>query len=528
MFLRRIATFFACFFSLLASSPAATAPRPKLVVGIVIDQFRYDYLTRFRSDYHGGLDQLMSRGAMFTNAFYAQVPTVTAVGHSIFMSGAMPAVSGIVGNAWYDRAEQKLVTSVCDWNVTVVGAPGEPKRDKCTDADPSSPRRFLVSTVGDELRIAHEDSKVIGISIKARSAILPSGHRANAAFWFDDVTGNFISSTFYMNELPAWVQSFNERKLPAHYSERKWEGFPKWSFHGTSAAPYKNIPAGPWGNELIEQFAEQAIASEKLGARGATDLLTISFSSNDYVGHAVGPDAPEVRDMAIRTDQQLGKLFAAIDRQVGLKNVVVVLSADHGVAATPDQDRAEKMPGGYISASFAKAVQSALADKLGQADWLIPAGETSLYLNRAALQNAKTSDGKPATEEEVYRIAREALLSDSQLHVARVYTREQLDNGIAGDFISRAAMNGYYPARSGDIFVILEPNYIPGSHGTSHFSPYAYDRHVPVLFMGPGITPGRYDMTIQINDIAPTVATLLSIQTPSGSSGRVLTEMLAR
>lgn len=505
--------------------------RPKLVVGIIIDQFRYDYLTRFRGDYHGGLNQLLTQGADFTNAFYAQVPTVTAVGHSIFMSGAMPAVSGIVSNAWYDRDEAKVVTSVCDWSVKTVGGEDAGKGPSCTDDAPASPKRLLVSTVGDELRNSHEESKVIGISIKARAAILPSGHRAAGAYWFDDVSGNFVSSTFYMDELPDWAKSFNERKLAAKYVERKWDGFPNWSFRAASgsSAPYAKLPASPWGNELIEQFAEQALTGEKLGQRGATDLLTVSFSSNDYVGHRVGPDAPEVRDMAIRTDQLLGKLFRLIDEKVGLKNVIVVLSADHGVAATPDRDKAEKMPGGYVSGNPEKIVEEALTARFGAAEWLIPGGgETNLYFNRSAMENAKTSDGKPANLEEIYHVASEALLSNPQLHVARVYTREQLENGITGDFIALAEMNGYNSKRSGDLAIVLEPSYIPGRSGTTHFSPYAYDRHVPVLFMGPGIKPGRYDNTIEPNDIAPTLATMLDIQTPSGSSGRVLTEMLAR
>jgi hypothetical protein len=208
--------------------------------------------------------------------------------------------------------------------------------------------------------------------------------------------------------------------------------------------------------------------------------------------------------------------------------VVIALSADHGVAAIPARDKADKMPGGYVPGNFEKVVQDALTARFGQADWLIPAGETNLYLNRTTLQNFKTTDGKPVTEEEVCRVAKEALLSSPDLHVARVYTRDQLDNGIAGDFIARAEVNGYNPKRSGDIAIVLEPNYMPGSHGTSHFSPYAYDRHVPVLFLGPGIKPGLYDSTIQVNDIAPTLATMLDVQIPSGSSGRVLTEMLAR
>ncbi|MGA8030259.1 MAG: alkaline phosphatase family protein, partial [Bryobacteraceae bacterium] len=395
---------------------------------------------------------------------------------------------------------------------------------KCTDTGPASPKRLLVSTVGDELRDAHEESKVIGVSIKARGAILPSGHRAAGAYWFDDVTGNFVSSTFYMDNLPAWAKSFNERKLPAKYVDRKWEGFPAWTFRAPngSNAPYAKLPASPWGNELIEQFAEQALTGEKLGQRGATDLLTVSFSSNDYVGHTVGPDAPEVRDMAIRTDQLLGKLFKLMDENIGLKNVIVVLSADHGVASIPARDKADKMPGGYISGNPEKTVEDALTARFGSAEWLIPGGgETNLYFNRSAIQNAKASEAEAAA------VAKQALLSNPQLHVARVYTREQLENGIGGDFIAIAERNGYNSKRSGDLAIVFDPGYMPGHTGTTHFSPYAYDRHVPVLFMGPGIKPGRYDESIAVNDVAPTLATMLDIQIPSGSSGRVLTEMIS-
>jgi arylsulfatase A-like enzyme len=258
-----------------------------------------------------------------------------------------------------------------------------------------------------------------------------------------------------------------------------------------------------------------------------TDLLTVSFSSNDYVGHRVGPDAPEVRDMAIRADQLLAKLFRLIEQRIGLKNVVVVLSADHGVAPAPGRDEAEKMPGGYLTGSAEKTVQAALGEKFGKAEWLLPGGGgTSLYFDREALENAKTKDGRPVTADEAYRTAGEAILANPQLHVARVYSRTQLENGITGDFVATAAVNGFYPRRSGDLQLVLEPGFIPGTSGTTHFSPYAYDRHVPVLIMGPGIKPGRYNQTIEVNDIAPTLATLLDIQTPSGSAGRALSEIL--
>lgn len=519
------------FLSQTAWAASAPVTKPKLIVGIIVDQFRYDYLTRFRTEYHGGIDQMLTHGADFTNAFYAQVPTVTAVGHSIFLSGAMPSVSGIIGNSWYERSEGQVVTSVCDWSVKIVGGSQVEKGSRCSDSDPASPRRLLVSTLGDELRNANSDSKVIGVSIKARGAILPSGHRAAGAYWFDDVTGNFVSSSFYMDKLPGWAQAFNDQKLPARYITQKWEGFPAWNFRAApgSRTPYSKLPASPWGNELIERFAEKAISGEKLGQRGATDLLTVSFSSNDYVGHATGPDSNEVRDMAIRTDQLIGNLFRAIDQQVGLKNVIVVLSADHGVASLPARDEADKMPGGYVTAHVEETVASALDQKYGKADWIVSGGgETAIYFNPEAIEKAKTRDGKQLADAEVFSIAKDALFARPQLHVARVYTRQQLDNGVAGDFIAQAEMNGYFPRRSGDLNLVFEPGYVPGTSGTSHFSPYAYDRHVPVLFMGPEIRPGRYYNTIEPNDIAPTLATMLDIQTPSGSSGRVLTEMLAR
>jgi predicted AlkP superfamily pyrophosphatase or phosphodiesterase len=523
------------FNSIAAGQISSTQPeRPKLIVGIVVDQFRYDYLTRFRSKYHGGLDQMLSKGAVFTNAYYQQSPTVTAVGHSIFMSGAMPSVSGIVGNSWYDREEETLVTSVCDWNEKTVGGAQATKGSKCTDADPASARRLLVTTVGDELKNASKDSKVIGVSIKARGAIMPSGHRSDGAYWFDDITGNFVSSTYFLKELPPWAQAFNDQKLASAYVDSKWDGFPKWTFRSEAgaASPYSKLPASPWGNELIERFAEQAIEGEKLGQRGATDLLTVSFSSNDYVGHAVGPDAPEVEDMAIRTDQLLEKLFKLIDEKIGLQNAIIVLSADHGVAPMPDRDevRAQRrMPGEYLSASPENEVRTALVKRFGAkaTDWLLPGGgETGIYFNPKAIEEYRGSDGGRIDRAELMRVAKQALLGAPKLHIARVYTYDELETGVTGDFVAQAMTYGFNPQRSGDLQIVYEPYVVPGSRGTTHFSPWGYDRHVPVLFYGMGIKPGRYNQTIAINDIAQTLATMLNIEPPSGSSGHVLTMML--
>ena len=512
---------------------AQSRPQPKLVVAIVVDQFRYDYLTRFRGSYHGGLDMLLTKGADFTNAYYRQSPTVTAVGHSIFLSGAMPSVSGMVGNTWYDREEGKVVTSVCDWNEQVVGGRQFPKGAKCTDSDPASPRRLLVSTLGDELKNASEGPKVFGVSIKPRGAVLPAGHRANGAFWFDDATGNFVTSTYYMKDLPDWAKAFNDQKLAAKYAQQKWDGFDNWDFQPdpASATPYSKLPASPWGNELIERFAEQIITAERLGQRGATDLLTVSFSSNDYVGHRVGPDAPEVKDMSIRTDQLLAKLFRLIDQKVGLQNVIIVLTADHGVAPVPSADEETRkqrhMPGEYVYVDAEDVVNAALTKAFGEAEWIIPGvSDVSLYLNRKTLDEFKTADGRRLDRHEVYRVARQALLSVPQLHLARVYSYDQLEVGVTGDEVAQAEDFGFFPGRSGDLNLVYDPYFVLGTSGTSHFSVWGYDRHVPLLFYGPGIKPGRYNQIVSINDAVPTLATMLDIETPSGSSGRVLTEII--
>jgi hypothetical protein len=506
---------------------AQQAAKPKLVVGIVIDQFRYDYLTRFRHDYHGGLDQLLRQGADFTNAHYLHAPTVTAVGHSIFMSGAMPSVSGIVSNAWYDRSSGQEVTSVCDWTEHVVGAPQPNKGKGCTDEDPASPRRFLVSTVGDELRNVTESAKVIGISLKARAAILPSGHRANGAFWFDNRSGQFVTSSFYMKELPAWAEAFNKRKLPEKYVDEKWPGFPSWSFKGSEEAEFGKIPASPWGNELVEKFAEEAVSHEKLGQRGVTDLLTVSFSSNDYVGHAVGPDAPEVRDMSIRVDALLGQLFQLLDKEVGLQNCVIVLTADHGVAPVPTVNQERKMPGAYIAGNAAKIAGQALEERFGAADWIENGSSAGIYFNHKAIREFRTKEGQPIDLEEVFDTAREAILNSADLHAVRVYSSTELSHGIDGDFVARAYIYGFFPRESPDLTIVYEPYAISGSgHGTTHSSPYGYDTHVPLLWMGSGIKAGRRYEEVTPNDVAPTLATMLDVETPSGSSGRVLAEIL--
>jgi Type I phosphodiesterase / nucleotide pyrophosphatase len=510
--MRKLRLIIPLFVAVAFLSEAAESPKPKLVVAIVVDQFRYDYLTRFRSGYNGGLDQLLTKGAVYTNARYIHFPTVTAVGHSTFLSGALPAVSGIIANEWYDRESKKNVTSVSDPKETLLGATGEA----------SSPRRLLVSTVGDELRSANANSKVIGISLKDRAAILPAGHMANGAYWFDNKTGAFVSSTFYFPELPGWVKDFNGTHPADKFAGSEWMGK---KFLPAGEKLNESLAASPWGNELIEAFAERAVESEQLGKRGITDLLAVSFSSNDYVGHAVGPDDPQVQDMAIRTDILFRKLFAYLDKQVGMKDVLVVFTADHGVAPTPEMSKQRKLEAGRIPAgAVEKPVEAALEAKFGPGKWIekVVDGGTMLYLDHALIHEKKLDRAQ------VDKVAADA--AREVPHIFRAYTREQIMNGETGSDISgRDVANGFFPARGADVVVIQEPYWLfGGTSGTSHGTPFGYDTHVPVIFMGPGIKPGKYFDSVTVNDIAPTLATLLSLEIPSGAAGRVLAEMFTK
>ena len=503
---------------LAAELTAATPKRPKLIVAIVIDQFRYDYLTRFRSEYTGGLDRLLTRAAVFTDARYIHFPTVTAVGHSTYLSGATPSVSGIVANEWFDRDEGRRVTSVSDGATLLLGgADGS--------ATGASPRRMLVDTIGDELKMADGGtSKVIGVSLKDRAAILPAGHMANAAYWFDNVSASFVSSTYYFPSLPDWVKDFNHSRpgdqyLGATWLTHKMPSTPKELYGDSTFSPFTT---SPFANDVLERFAERALTAEGLGTRDTTDILAISFSSNDLVGHTYGPYSEETHDISLQIDKQLGRLIAAAERQAGPNNTLVILTADHGVAPSAEESAAHHMPGGRMATGLIRAaIDSALTDRYGAGDWISGLYELFVYLNRDLIAKKKLD---PA---EVERVAAEGLYHVD--HIARVYTRSQLIHGeVAGDEISRRIENGYNPRRGADLEILPEPYWTVGDSVATHATPYSYDNHVPVIFYGPGIAAGVYHQPIVVNDIAATLSVILNVETPSGSIGRALTEMFAQ
>lgn len=505
--------------TLFAQQPARTPAKPKLVLMIAVDQFRYDYLARFRDEYKGGLDRLLKQGANYVNANLEHYPTVTAIGHSTMMSGATPAWSGIVGNDWYDRESGKTVTSVSDDATKQLGG---------SDTKGSSPRRLLVSTVGDEMKRSRRDApKVIGLSMKDRSSILPAGHMADAAYWFDTKTGDFVSSTYYFPELPGWVQAFNQKKPIEKFAGASWifdKSAPGTAMKMPEAGPLlaAAVYGSAFGNDLLEQFAEETIRQEKLGQRGATDLLTLSFSSNDAIGHDVGPDSPQVHDVSVRTDALLGKLFQYLDQTIGMQNVVVVLTADHGVSPIPEVLQKEKMPGGRLPSNVLFGpMEKALDLRFGQGKWILSTAGTSPYFNTVLIREKKIDP------REFERVAADAL-SDVP-HVLRVYTRQQMLNGETPvDRISRRVMRSFNSRRSGDLEILLDPYWIRGGgKGTTHGTPFSYDTHIPLIFMGPGIKPGRYVRPVALNDLAASLATLLNVETPSGCVGEPLFEMLA-
>ncbi len=512
---------------LVTGRPAPAAPDTstdlRLIVLIAVDQFRADYLTRFRDQYREGLERLLTEGAVFTDANLEHYPTVTAIGHATMLTGATPSVSGIIGNDWFDRASGKTVTSVSDPNVALIGA----------DGSGSSPHRLLVSTVGDELKLAAraergtpEAPRVIGISLKDRSAILPAGHAADAAYWWDTKSGQFVTSTYYAPSAPAWVAAFNARKLAASFAGRSWTLLTSPTtvmrrLPEEDGGPlYSAVYGSPFGNELLLEFATEAITREQLGQRGVTDLLSVSFSSNDSVGHTHGPDSPHVRDMAIRTDRILGTLLARLDRQVGLRHTLIALTADHGVAPLPETLQANRMPGGRMATKdLFDPIQEDLARTYGEGKWVLATSGSSPYLNESLMAQLKAD---PA---EVRRTA--ARVAAGLPHVARVYTKDQLLIGaVPDDRVGRRVLRGFNAARSGDMEILLEPYWIRQAQGATHGTPYGYDAHIPLILMGSAITPGEYAAPVALNDLAPTLAALARVEIPSGSAGRVLTEAI--
>ena len=571
---RRRLIAFVLFLALISSlsTPASraqrvTAKRPRLVLLIVVDQFRYDYLERF-GDLFGanGFKRLQRDGASWTQSNYDHMPTYTAPGHATMMTGAYPAETGIIANEWLDRSSGKRITSVFDDSVKILGGdPNEPG---------ASPKRLLSSTVGDELRLFTNDrSKVIGISVKDRSAILPAGRHANAAYWFNWLSGNMVSSTYYFNQLPAWVATFNATRPADKYFGAKWDRLlPEGEYvkrAGPDSTPWERVDASsgdtntfphtitggakapsrafyaaldysPFANDLLVSFAQQAIVNEQLGQDDDPDLLSVSFSANDYVGHRYGPYSQEAMDMTLRVDQQIATLLDFVAARVGLANTLIAFTADHGVAPIPEHAAALGLGGARINANdVLAAIHAAIGARYNPqhktpdptADYLLKDSGTTrdFFLNGNIYFNYDALKRDGVSLDEISQVVAAAALTVPG--VARSFTRGQLLRGATSitDPIERRILHGFHPARSGDVVIVAEPyKYLGDTITATHGSPYSYDTHVPTIIMGAGIIPGRYLEPASPADIAPTLSALLRITAPSSATGRVLLEAIKK
>jgi predicted AlkP superfamily pyrophosphatase or phosphodiesterase len=503
------------------------------VLVLEIDQFRFEYLTRFRPQFvAGGFNLLLNGGANFVDCRYDYASTATGPGHASLLTGAYPNIHGIIDNTWYDRSLHREVNCVGDPDTKLVGA-AEGKES----SPGASPRNLIGTTLGDELRAADNfQSKVIGISLKDRAAILAGGHSANAAYWYEAKTGHFISSSYYMGNLPSWVARFNDQEPTKLYCGKSWQALPETPGAAgktlkealPSSGPCPNprflswMLGAPFMGEVELNFAREAVKGERLGQGQATDILSVSLSINDYIGHAFGPYSAQVADTTLRTDRYLADFFRDLDRLVGLDNVWIAIAADHGVAPTPRFVQDHNLGMGMFKRGPVKmAVEQALSKAFGQDHWVESTSGVYIYLNLAALENHHVERAKAES------VAAEAALTVPGIEAA--FTRTQFLVGSLPDSpLARKAAHSFNPKRSGDIFLVSSPYAVAADSETSttHGTPWSYDAQVPLMLWGSAFKPGVYTTRCEPIDLAATLAAALGLTQPSGSQGRPLSEAI--
>ena len=519
---------------------------PKLVIGIVVDQMRYDYLTRFESKYSkNGFKKLMRDGFHCDEHHFSYMPTYTGPGHASVFTGTTPEIHGIIANDWYDKKKGKMVYCAEDDLVKSVGG-------KFKDEN-RSPRNMLVTSLGDQIKLQNSyKGKSIGISIKDRGAILPAGKMADAAYWFKGgKEGKFITSTYYMEKLPSWVKAFNKLKKPKEYLSQNWETLLPIEQYTESNAddnPYEQglekdvkpvfpydlkrikkkegynlIKSTPFGNNLIADFTKAAIKGENLGQDSITDWLTVSFSSPDYIGHKFGPRSIEVEDTYLRLDQTIAELIDYLDKKVGKGEYIMFLTADHGAAVVPQEliDKGVEV-GYYNDSTILDAVETAIKSQFGVTDLIENYSNYQFFLNREVLQKNNLN-----MDEVCNTIVITAM---KQPGVKSGMIRSDLDRNQYDDRIKQIVQKGWNHQRSGDVALIMHPGWMSdwweGKGGTTHGSPWAYDTHVPLLFYGYGINPGKTNKKTNVEDIVPTVAAIIGVQPPMGCTGTAINNVL--
>ena len=525
------------------SNNGSTLNRPKLVIGMVVDQMRWDYLyryySRFRND--GGFKRLLKDGFSCDNTLIPYVPTYTACGHSCIYTGSVPAITGIISNIWWDKNLNKNINSTQDDSVKTVGSN--------TELGQMSPRRLQVTTICDELKLATNfHSKVFGIALKDRSSILPAGHSADAAYWYDLKTGDWITSTYYLKDLPRWVKDFNSKKLVDKYYGNDWntlyplntysesttdeksyeskpfgvKGFP-YNLKQYAGKNYGMISSTPYGNTFTLDLARSGIEAEKLGADSITDFLAISLSTPDYIGHAFGPNSVEAEDGYLRLDRDLGDFLHFLDEKIGVGQYLFFLTADHGVSQAPGFLKEHKIPSGNISPQqMITKINKGLKTKFGVDSMVINISNYQVFINHQLMNSGK----EHIDEKDVRKWIVDYLLQQPGISMA--VETDHISETTLPTPIKQAITNGYNQQLSGDIQYIPNPQWVDGFEqgGTSHGSWNPYDAHIPLLWFGWNISAGKTNRGMQMTDIAPTLAALLHIQVPGGSIGHVIEEVI--
>lgn len=510
-------------------------PKPKLVIGLVIDQMRWDYLYRYNALYsNNGFKRLLKEGFSCENTMIPYTPTYTAAGHTCVYTGSIPAVHGIVGNGWYDRITGKYVYCTDDSTVNTVGS--------TTNAGKMSPENMWVTSITDELRLSNNfKSKVIGIALKDRGAILPAGHSANAAYWYDDKIGRWITSTHYMNSLPLWVAMFNDRGYPERYMSQEWNTLlpiEKYDLSTADDKPYENVIPGektptfphklysitgnkfealkttPFGTTFTFDFAKAAIENEALGKNTVTDFLTVSISSTDYVGHTFGPNSIEIEDTYLRLDKDIADFLTYLDTKIGKGNYTLFLTADHGVAHIPAFLNEHGINGAGIDDTVIESkLNDAVGEKLGIKKAIDHVINYQVYLKDSVRNN-----------EAVKELIISELKKESYIQTA--VDLDKLSAATLPAVQKDRLTNGYTQSRSGDVQFIFKPGYFDGGKkGTTHGLWNPYDAHIPLLFFGWGVKSGKLNRETYMTDIAATIAAMLQIQMPSGCVGHVIPEI---
>ena len=509
---------------------------PKLVVGIVVDQMRYDYLTRFWNHYgDAGFKRLVGQGFNCRNNHFNYAPTSTGPGHASVYTGTTPSTHGIIGNEWYDKENSQSVYCAGDNTQTSVGT--------SSDAGQMSPHRMNVTTVTDQLRLHTQmRGKVIAVAIKDRGAVLPGGHSANAAYWFHgDDAGLWVSSSYYMQQLPKWVEDFNESDRVEDY-KKPWttlkdinsyveSGADNNTYEGlfetettptfphdtpnmrSKTADFEILKYTPYGNSMTTDFAIAALDGEQLGQDEITDFLAISFSSTDYIGHKYGVNSKEVQDAYVRLDRDLERLLKILDKKIGVGDYTLFLTADHAAIHVPAYLKDQKIPAGYFeSKDMSSKFTEFLKFKFGTTDLIKNSSNNQIFLDHKVIKNLDLSI------KEVQETLAEELLSYGAFD--RVYTAYQMQHSEYTEGIPYILQNGFNQKRSGDILLVLRPGTIDYIRtGSTHGSPQIYDTHAPLLFFGKGIKKGSTVLRTEIPDIAPTISALLGIAFPNGATG---------